>query len=201
MNEPEFYANATLGFRRWHFSPGVERGGPLLLQGMMKYDFKRPHYLWDLKGPNHAECLHLKFNPDSVSEQHGAAPGVGCSCGFYVYGRRDGSGDTTTTHMIEGVVAGWRSLELHEIGFKCGVAKILALFAPDPRKRCAYHDGMAQKKWSALKSMCADNDIPLLPSDSLENDEEVRRYAWERDLMLLQDQLSFSGLPLADTGS
>ena len=35
---------------------------------------------------------------------------------------------------LGGIVAGWGKLELHERGFKCGVAKILAVFAPHPRR-------------------------------------------------------------------
>jgi hypothetical protein len=35
---------------------------------------------------------------------------------------------------LGGIVAGWGKLELHERGFKCGVAKILAVFAPHLRR-------------------------------------------------------------------
>jgi hypothetical protein len=189
MSEPEFYANATLGFRQWYLSLGTERGERPLLEGMMKYDFERPNYPWDLKGPNHAECLHLRFKPDSFSEDHGPVPGMGCSCGFYAYGRRDESNSETLVHMAGGVVAGWGDLELHEMGFKCGVAKILALFEPDPRKIGPYYGELAARKWSALRQLCADNDIPLLPPDALRDEEETRNYAYERDLVPLEDQL------------
>jgi hypothetical protein len=37
--------------------------------------------------------------------------------------------------------------------------------------------------------MCAGTDIPLLPPDALSDDAEVRRYARERDLVLLEEQL------------
>jgi hypothetical protein len=86
-------------------------------------------------------------------------------------------------------VAGWGNLELHERGFKCAVAKILAVFAPEPRQRHTDHAGVAQEKWAALERMCAGAAVPLLPPDALRQDEEVRRYAYERDLMLLEDQL------------
>jgi hypothetical protein len=88
-----------------------------------------------LEGPNHAECLHLRLRPhSSFSEEHGEAPNTGCSCGFYAYGRRDVSNSESTVHIVGGIVAGWGKLELHERGFKCGVAKILAVFAPHPRR-------------------------------------------------------------------
>ena len=188
MSEPEHYANATLGFRQWYFSLGSEGKLPLL-EGLVRYGFSRPRYLWDLTSPNHAECLRLKFNPDSFSEEHGEVPRVRCSCGFYAHGRRDSSNSETTVHVVGGVVAGWGNLELHERGFKCGVAKILALFAPPPRKMRSHNGEQAQKSWMALRNMCADNAIPLLLPDALRDDEEVRRYAWERDLVLLEDQL------------
>ena len=35
---------------------------------------------------------------------------------------------------LGGIVAGWGKLELHERGFKCGVAKILAVFSPHLRR-------------------------------------------------------------------
>jgi hypothetical protein len=73
--------------------------------------------------------------------------------------------------------------------FKCGVAKILALFKPDAGKRYADFDGLASKKWAALETMCASNAIPMPPPDALRGDEEVKRYAHERELVLLKDQL------------
>jgi hypothetical protein len=69
------------------------------------------------------------------------------------------------------------------------VAKVLALFAPDPREKRADHAGVAPKKWAALEAMCADAAVPLLPPDALRQDGELRRYASERDLVLLEDQL------------
>ena len=69
------------------------------------------------------------------------------------------------------------------------MAKVLALFAPDPRQRRADHAGAAPRKWAALEAMCADAAVPLLPPDALRQDGEVRRYAHERDLVLLEDQL------------
>ena len=86
-------------------------------------------------------------------------------------------------------MAGWGNLELHEWGFKCAMAKILAIFAPDPRQRRADRAGVGPKKWAALGRMCADAAVPVLPADALRRDEEVRRYAYERDLVLLEDQL------------
>src|SRR4028119_1688620 len=69
-------------------------------------------------------------------------------------------------------------------GFRCSVAKVLALFAPDPREKRADRAGAAPKKWAALEAMCADAAVPLLPPDALRQDGEVRRYAFERDLAL-----------------
>jgi len=91
--------------------------------------------------------------------------------------------------MVGGVVAGWGELELHERGVKCGAAKILAVFAPDPHRTRPHYGELAQEKWAALESMCAGTDIPMLPPDALRDDAEVRRYARERDLVLLEEQL------------
>ena len=189
MGEPEFYANATLGFRQWYFSPRTEGNQPPSLEGLVKYGFGRPRYRWNLKGPNHAECLRLKFNPDSFSEEHGEVPNTGCSCGFYAHGLRDASNSETTVHMVGGIVAGWGKLELHERGFKCGMAKILAVFAPDPPRTHPHYGELALESWAALKSMCTGTDIPMLSPDALREDAEVRRYARERDLILLEEQL------------
>ncbi len=189
MSEPEFYANATLGFRQWYFSPRAEGNEPPSLGGLVRYGFNRPRCLWDLKNPNHAECLRLKFNPDSFSEEHGEVPKAGCSCGFYAHGRRDSFNSETTVHVVGGVVAGWGNLELHERGFKCSVAKILAVFAPDPARMHPHYGELAQENRAALESMCAGMGIPLLPSEALRDDAEVRRYACERALVLLEEQL------------
>ena len=78
------------------------------------------------------------------------------------------------------------------------MAKVLALFAPDPRQRSTDHAGVAPKKWSALEEMCADAAVPLLPPDALRQDEGVRRYAHERDLALLEDQLVDRGRASGD---
>ncbi len=86
-------------------------------------------------------------------------------------------------------MAGWGDLELHEGGFRCGVAKVLALFAPDIRKGHADSEGVARKKWAAPERLCSRNAVPLLVPDALGDREEVRRYAYERDLALLEDQL------------
>ncbi|HZG63318.1 MAG TPA: hypothetical protein VEY13_07370, partial [Rubrobacteraceae bacterium] len=45
------------------------------------------------------------------------------------------------------------------------------------------------ENWAALERICAGTDIPLLPPDALSDDAEVRRYARERDLVLLEVQL------------
>lgn len=191
MSDPEFYANATLGFRRWCLRWKAEGNEPPSLEGLVKHGFHRPRcYRWDLGGHNWAECMRLKLHPDSFSEAHGEVPNMGCSCGFYAHGRRDGSNSETSVHVVGGIVAGWGNVELHERGFKCGMVKVLALFAPDPRKGHADYDGVAQKKWAALGRMCADNAVPLLPPDALRDGEELRRYAYERDLLLLEDQLN-----------
>ena len=90
---------------------------------------------------------------------------------------------------LGGIVAGWGKLELHERGFKCGVAKILAVFAPHPRRTHPHYGELALENWAALERICAGTDIPLLPPDALSDDAEVRRYARERDLVLLEVQL------------
>lgn len=61
--DSEFYANATLGFRQWYFSLGSGDNGPPFLEDLHKHDFYQPRYRWDLKGANHAECLHLRLRP------------------------------------------------------------------------------------------------------------------------------------------
>ena len=95
-------------------------------------------------------------------------------------------------------MAGWGTLELHEGGFRCSVAKVLALFAPDPREKRADHAGVAPKKWAALEEMCADAAVPLLPPDALRQDEGLRRYAHERNLVLLEEQLVDRGRASGD---
>lgn len=217
MNQPEtseFYANATLGFRRWYFS--VTDGGepsPLrgcanpLLQGLLKYGFESPRYRWHVDEPNYAECARIAHAPDFLRKSHGEVPGIECSCGFYAYGRRVGSNSETTIHVVGGAIAGWGTMELHEQGFKCGAANILALFEPNPEKQhaadyraawkdqdalsrlCSDSNRTAWKTREALRRVCAENDIPLLEPDALRDDDEVRRYARERDLALLEDQL------------
>ncbi|MBA2442787.1 MAG: hypothetical protein H0V53_10350 [Rubrobacter sp.] len=191
--EPEFYANATLGFRQWYFSRAAEANEPPLLQGLAKHGFHLPRYRWHLERPNYAECsrpgVRLVFDSNSLQEPHGEVPGVSCSCGFYAHGRRDGFDSGTTVHLVEGLIAGWGHLELHERGFKCSVATILALFEPPPRESPADYGGLEQKKRAALVGLCADNAISLLPPDALRDEEEVRCYASDLDLMLLEDQL------------
>ena len=187
MSEPDFYACATLGFRQWHLS--LDATGGAFLEGLLKYNFHHPHRRWNLGRPNYAECLRARFSPRSVPEGHGEVPGIGCSCGFYAHARRQGSNSDTTVLRAGGVVAGWGTLEIHEGGFRCSVAKVLAIFAPDPREKRADRAGVAPRKWAALEAMCADAAVPLLAPDALRQDGEVRRYAHERDLALLEDQL------------
>ena len=168
--------------------PG-RRGGGAFLEGLLKYNFHHPHHRWDLEGVNRAECLHIEFSPRSVPEGHGEVPGIGCSCGFYAHARRQGSNSDTTVLRAGGVVAGWGTLELHEGGFRCSVAKVLALFAPDPRQSHADLAGVAPRKWESLERMCAEAAVPLLPPGALRQDEELHRYAYERALVLLEEQL------------
>lgn len=189
MNQTEFYANATLGFRKWHFRLESGDQSPPSLASMGRYGLHQPRYLWDLEGPNQARCLRLKYQPSTFYERHGEIPSAGCSCGFHAYGNRRDSNSETAVYMVGGVVAGWGNLELHEQGFKCSVAKILALFSWDPCKEYADYDGVAEKQSAALEWLCADSSIPLLPPDALRDDEELRHYASERDLALLEDQL------------
>ncbi len=176
MSEPVFYSCATLGFRQWHLSLD-EVEGVAFLEGLLKYGFRHPHHRWDLEGPNRAECLCARFSPRSVPEGHGEVPGIGCSCGFYAYARRQGSNSDTTV-----LRAGRRRGRVGDPrasrgGFRCSVAKVLAIFAPAPRQRHADHAGVAPRKWAALGEMCAVAAVPLLPPDALRQDEGLRRYA------------------------
>lgn len=185
--EPEFYANATLGFRQWSLS--LEATGEPSLKATVRRGFHLPCYRWNPQGPNHAECPRLKLGPGSFHVWHGVTPGPKCSCGFYAYGRRHGSGSETTVHTVGGVIAAWENLELHEKGFRCSAAKILAFFEPDPEARYADYHGLARRKRAALEEICSAHSIPLLAHDALIDEEELRRYAAERDLALLEDQL------------
>lgn len=196
MSEPDFYANATLGFRQWYFS--VADGGepsPLrgyanpLLHGLLKYGFNSPRYRWHVDEPNYAECARLAHAPDSLRKSHGEVPGIECSCGFYAYGRRVGSNSSTTIHFVGGAIAGWGTMKLHERGFKCGAAKILALFEPHPEKELADSDRTGWKTREALRGVCAENAISLLEPDALRDDDGVRHYAREHGLALLEDQI------------
>ncbi len=189
VSDSEFYANATLGFRQWYFNLKSGEDEPPFLEGLHKHDFYQPRYRWDLEGPNHAECLCLKFHPDSFSKEHGEVPNTGCSCGFYAHGRRDASNSESTVHIVGGVVAGWGKLELHERGFKCSAAKILAVFVADPRRMRPHYGDLARENWAAPEGMCINTDIPMLPPDALRDAAEVKRYARERDLVLLEEQL------------
>lgn len=187
--KPEFYANATLSFRQWSLS--LETGEPSL-DAVVRYSFHLPRYRWNPRSPNRARCLrleHLKFQPGSLYELHGEVPAPGCLCGFYAYGCRYGSDSETKVHTVGGVVAGWGNLELHEKGFRCSAAKILALFAPSLGRRYADYGGLARRKRDALEELCAGNSIPLLAHDALTGEQDLRRYAAERDLALLEDQL------------
>ncbi len=188
--EPEFYANATLGFRQWSLS--LEATGEPSLEATVRRGFHLPRYRWSPQGSNRASCLrlgHLKFQPASLYGLHGEIPAPKCSCGFYAYGRRHGSNSETTVHTVGGVIAAWENLELHEKGFRCSAAKILALFEPDPEARYADYHGLARRKRAALEEICSAHSIPLLAHDALIDKEELRRYAAERDLALLEDQL------------
>jgi hypothetical protein len=78
VSEPDFYANATLGFRQWHLSLDATEG-IAFLEGLLKYGFHPPHHRWDLGRTNRAESLHARFAPRSVPEGHGEVPGIGCS--------------------------------------------------------------------------------------------------------------------------
>lgn len=193
MNEPEFYANATLGFRQWSLS--LDANGETSLGATVRRSLHPPPYRWNPQGPNRAGCLRLKLQPDSFHVWHGEIPAKGCTCGFYAYGRRYGSGSETTVNTVGGIIAAWGNLELHELGFKCQIAKILALFAPDLDRRYADYDGPARRKWEALVQLCVENSIPLLAPDALIDEQELRRYAAERDLALLEDQLCLAKSP------
>jgi hypothetical protein len=201
MSVPEFYANATLGFRQWRLRWKADEDEPPLLEALTGFGWREQRRCtWNLRDPNHAECMSRKVKPGYLFA-HGEVSESRCSCGFYAYGSRDGSNSETMVHSVGGVVAGWGNVELHERGSKCGVAKLLALFAPDPGKKHADYDGVSRKKWGALERMCAENAIPLLPPDALREDDEVRRYAWERDLALLEDQLISRRFPSGDFGN
>jgi hypothetical protein len=197
-----FYSNATLDFRQWCFRWKAEENEPPLLEGLTRFRWREQlRCPWNPGRPDRAECTRLKFRPDSNYEAHGEVSKTGSSCGFYAHVREDGCNSETAIHVVGGVVAGWGNLELHGRGFRYGVAKILAPFAPDPQRSYADYDGLTGRQRATLERMCADNAIPLLPADALREAEKVRRYAYEWDLALLEDQLDSRRSPLADIGT
>lgn len=192
MSATDFYANATLGFRQWYLSagePSALRGmANPLLHGLARHGFNASRYRWSVDEANHAECARLENSTDSQREAHGEVPGTECSCGFYAYGRRFGTNSETTVHLVGGVIAAWGNLELHERGFRCSAAKILALFEPSPGERRS-DDEDAPKTWTALGRLCTEHTVPLLGHDALRDEGAPRRYALERGLVLLDDQI------------
>ena len=61
MSDPVLYTNATLGFRQWYSSLEAEGNEHPFLEGLMKYDFHRPRYRWDLEGPTTPSAYASNF--------------------------------------------------------------------------------------------------------------------------------------------
>ena len=87
MSEPEFYANATLGFRQWRLRWKAEEYEPPLLEALIRFGWTRSgqrnqhRCLWDLAGPNRAECVRVESRLGSSSVAHGEVPKTGARVG------------------------------------------------------------------------------------------------------------------------
>ena len=200
MSEGNFYAAATLGFRGWKL---VLKTGQLCSIGAF-YDKGGGLRMWE---PSLVETEwggYFVWNPNEVVEaacplSNHDAPHTDCECGIPALAYRpnlapegivfpDLEGPPTDVTLVTGAIAGWGGNENHAgpggpDGFRCKRAKILALF------RLPEHDQVDERAVMALEDFCEGHDVPLLENAALRGKKEVRRYARERDLLLLEDLL------------
>lgn len=136
------YAGAVIGYREWLLMP--RSPDPAALYSITRQAIMpeagsgrpaaRRHQRWPLGETHEAGC----GNPSSRGGPDGACGGLeGCACGFYVWnaaGRLGAAGRKgyaeQTSYLVPGVIAGWGRVSLHEKGFRCRYAKVVALLDP-----------------------------------------------------------------------
>jgi hypothetical protein len=97
-----------IGYRRWRGSPdGWLR--PLSFWGALIGPLQ--------PGPNAAFCVHGCSRRGRLL----------CTCGFYAW-----SSPPTERLAVQGVIAGWGRVTVHEHGWRAEKAQILALIDPNP---------------------------------------------------------------------
>jgi hypothetical protein len=198
MSEGDFYAAATLGFRSWKL---VLETSELCSVGAF-YDKDGHLRMWRPFLSKTQWGRYFVWEPDKVVEAtcpflNHDAPQADCECGIPALAYRpnaapegivfpDLEGPPTDITLVTGIIAGWGGNENHAgpdgpDGFRCKRAKILAFFRPPD------HDRVDERAVTSLEAFCEGHDVPLLENAALRSEPEVRRYARERELLLLED--------------
>lgn len=195
MNEPEFYATATVGFRQWHLA--VKDGSPVL-ESVMNF-LGAGRTTWDAQGVNIAICvtaIRQKGNyfsnigkgfPDPHTYHPGEPPDPDCKCGLYAYGDCKSSLTDPLMHSltghtrVRGIIAGWGYVETYDKAFRAQYAKVLALF------RGTGGGYVSRANSELIERLAVENGIPLLEPDELSTPETLQQYADERNLATLAE--------------
>lgn len=101
-------------------------------------------YTWQ-QGENQAECdpdLWAMLRPQrpQVANYHRVA-GVDCVCGFYAYfSDRDDYARSKFTPTVTGIIEGYGTVTIGDLGFRAEKARIVALVQPPPFVQTNYPD-------------------------------------------------------------
>lgn len=187
------YAQALIGYREWGFVPCIEtasgfRATPDTLFSLTRQAIgtdgsplvqSRGRYQeWPLDAPHEARC-----GVSGLIATRGGCPS--CTCGFYAWSElwwpicRPGQtlyGTEPFSWVVPDIIAGWGKVSIHQHGFRCQYAKVVALLDP----RAFTFDDSGEPGWPDPRATYLDlierKGVPLISFEDLSDPELPARF-------------------------
>ncbi|HET7478364.1 MAG TPA: hypothetical protein VFJ72_02485 [Rubrobacteraceae bacterium] len=178
------YAQALIGYREWAFVPRIEttsgfRAAPDTLFSLTRQangtggsplaQRRERYHEWPLDGPHEARC-----GVSGLLPSRGNCPS--CTCGFYAWSEelwpicRPGQtlyGTEPFSWAVPGIIAGWGKVSIHQRGFRCQYARVVALLDPG----AFAFDDPGEPGWPDPKTAYLDligrKGVPLISPDEM----------------------------------
>ncbi len=152
LTGPEVMEEAVVGFRAWRVA--AYRGDVTLTSAVALTNER-----WPKDRPFEAVCL------DVFNATHTNPPASGCKCGIFAFSDlRRLRLSFMERDFLFGEVVMWRSVAVHQYGYRARLARPSAIYVPRAWGPAAF---VAAQRTQA-EMVCRQYDIPLVQQPSLE---------------------------------
>lgn len=183
------YAGAVIGYREWLFAPLLVSSPEFVAGPAALYSLTQQEVLSEQDSGRSERAAPRRYQHWPLGEAHEAGCGnranregpdggcrdfEGCVCGFYAWNEAEKLGTAGrkghpngSCFLVHGVIAGWGRVVLHERGFRCRNAKVVAVL--DPGEISFPEAGDPGRVHGAYEDLVKRSGVPTLSRKELQD--------------------------------